>query len=87
MSVPDMDSLQCDTDIRGNHVYKNLWTYFVGEVFLVQHKDHNHEDCFALAILKSREIVGNVSHEISQITWLFIEHDGTIFCEVTGPRK
>ena len=45
-----MDSLHVDADIRGHHVYKNVWTPFVSEV-LVQQEDHYPEDCFAVAIL------------------------------------
>ena len=52
-----MDSLHVDSDICGHHVYKNVWTPFVGEVLLVEREDHNPEDCFAVAILKSGEIV------------------------------
>ena len=36
-----MDSLHVDSDIRGHHVYKNVWTPFVGEVLLVEREDHN----------------------------------------------
>jgi len=82
-----MDSLQVDSDIRGHHVYKNVWTPYLGEFLLVEQEDHNPEDCFAVAILKSGGIVGHVPREMSRIVWHFIEHDGTVSCEVTGPRK
>ena len=36
-----MDSLHVDSDIRGHHVYKNVWTPFVGEVLLMEREDHN----------------------------------------------
>ena len=82
-----MDSLYVDSDIRGHHVYKNIWTPFVGEVLLVEQEDHNPQDCFAVTILKSAEIVGHVPREIPRIVWYFIEHDGTASCEVIEPRK
>ena len=82
-----MDSLHVDPDIHGHHVNKNVQAPFVGEVLLVEQEDHNPENCFAVAILKSGEIVGHVPREISRIIWYFIEHDGTVSCEVTGPRK
>ena len=81
-----MDTLHVDDDIRGHHIYKISWTPFVGEILLVQ-EDHNPEGSFALAILKSGEIVGHAPCEISRIVWYFIEYDGTVSCEVTGPRK
>ena len=60
-----MDTLHVDADIRGHHIYKTSWTPFVGELLLVQQEDHNPEDSFAVAILKSGEIVGRVPCEIS----------------------
>ena len=83
----DMDTWHVDDDVRGHHIYKTVWTPFVGEILLVQQEDHNPEDSFTVAILKSGEIVGHVPREISRIVWYFIEHDGTVSCEVTGPRK
>ena len=53
--VIDMDSLHVDSDIHGHHVYKNIWTSFVGEVLLVEQEDHNTEDYFTVALLKSGE--------------------------------
>ena len=42
MHFPPMNSLHMDADIRGHtHVYKNVWTPFVGEVLLMQQEDHN----------------------------------------------
>jgi len=81
----DMDTWHVDADVRGHHIYKTVWTPFVGEILLVQQEDHNTEDSFAEAILKSGKIVGHGPREISQIVWYFIEHDGTVSCEVTGP--
>jgi len=63
----DMDSLQVDSDMLGHHVYKNVWTPYVGKVLLVEHEDDNPEDCFAVAILKSGGIVGHVPHEMPRI--------------------
>ena len=76
-----------DCVIRGHHVYKNIWTPFIGEVLHVEQEAHNDEDCFAVAIIKTGKIVGHVPREISCLVWYFIEHDGTVSSEVTGHRR
>ena len=50
----------------------------------MEQEDHNHD---TVAILKSGEIVSHVPHEIAQIIWYFIEHNGTVSCKIIGPRK
>ena len=49
----------------------------------MRQEDYNHD---AVAMLKSGEIVGYAPHEISQIIFL-VEHNGTVSCEITRPRK
>ena len=77
-----MDSLHWDSVIRGHHVYKEIWTPFVGEVLRVEQETHNAQDRFAVAIVKDDIIVSYVPHEVSCLVWHFIEHDGTVNCEV-----
>ena len=48
---------------------------------------HNAQDRFAVAIVKDDIIVGHVPREVLHLVWHFIEHDGTVNCEVTGRRK
>jgi len=81
-----MDSYHMESVVHGHHSYKNVWTPFVGEVLHVEQEAHNPEDRFAVAVLKTG-IVGHVPREISRIVWYFIEHNGTVSCEVTGHRK
>ena len=47
-----MDSLHWDSVIRGHHVYKEIWTPFVGEVLRVEQETHNAQDRFAVAIVQ-----------------------------------
>ena len=50
--------------VRGHHIYKNVWTPFVGEVLHVEQEAHNPEDCFAVAVLmflvRYRELFGTL---------------------------
>lgn len=73
--------------VRGHHVYKTVWTPYVGEVLEVQEELDNHHDSYALCILKAGIIVGHVPREVSRIFTFFIRHGGTITSEVTGHRR
>ena len=60
-----MDSHHWDSVILGHHVYKDIWTPFVGEILNVQQEVHNVEDHFAVAVVKNKTIVGHVPCEVS----------------------
>ena len=77
-SFAAMDSLHWDSVIHGHHVYKEIWTAFVGEVLRVEQETHNAQDCFTVTIVKDNTIVGHVPCEVSHLVWHFIEHDGII---------
>ena len=86
-----MESLRWNNVVRGHHVYKDIWTPFVGEILHVEQEDNNPEDCFAVCIVKGStggdNIVGHMPREVSQLVWYFIEHNGSVVCEITGHRK
>ena len=82
-----MDSHHWESVIHGHHVYKDIWTPFVGEILNVQQEVHNAEDRFVVTVVKNKMIIGHAPHEVSCLFWYFIEHDGTITCKVTGHRK
>ena len=44
-------------------------------------------DHYAVAVMRSGEVVGHVPHSISTLCSLFIEQGGNITCEVTGNRQ
>ena len=49
-----MDSHHWESVIRGHHVYKDIWTPFVGEILNVQQEVHNAEDRFAVAVVSTQ---------------------------------
>ena len=51
-SFAAMDSLHWDSVIRGHHVYKDIWTPFIGEVLRVEQETHNVQDQFAVAVVR-----------------------------------
>ena len=49
-----MDSHHWESVIHGHHVYKDIWTPFVGEILNVQQEVHNAEDRFAVAVVSTQ---------------------------------
>jgi hypothetical protein len=73
--------------VRGHHIYKEVWTPFIGEELCLQQERYNTHDRFAVTLMKGSNIVGRVPREISRAYWKFLEKGGNIKCEVTGKRK
>jgi len=62
-----MDSLHLDSVIRGNHIYKDIWNPFTGEILCVEQEAHNTADCFTVAVVKDETVVGHVPCEVSRL--------------------
>ena len=56
-----LQSLSIDSVIRGHHIYKDIWTPFIGEQLDLQRELNNAYDRYAVTIIKKDEIVGRVS--------------------------
>ena len=82
-----MDSHHWESVFCGHHVFKDIWSPFVGEILNVQQEVHNAKYRFAVVVVKNETIIGHVPREVLLLFWYFIEHDGTITCEVIGLRK
>ena len=77
-------SFTFESVIRGHHVYKSVWTPFIGETLSLTIEDGNAEDPYAVAVMKGTTIVGHTPREISRVFSFFIQHDGTISAKVSG---
>ena len=78
---------EIESCIRGYHIYKNLWTSFVGESLECNRETDNTEDPYAVCVIKGRDtIVGHVPRKISAACSLFLRANGTITCIVTAGR-
>ena len=82
-----LHDLTIDSVIRGYHVYKDIWVPVLGDVLFCEQELENEEDRFAVAVVTDSNIVGHVPRKISRICWYFIQHRGSILCEVTGNRQ
>ena len=82
-----MSWYQMESCIRGFHIYKEVWTPFIGEKLGCACERSNREDPFAVAIKRGPETVGHVPRTISCVCTLFLRQRGSISCEVTGSRR
>ena len=74
--------------VRGYHIYKEIWESSVGEQLICEIEETNRHDSHAVAVVKSRTVVGHVPRKISLICTLFLRRTGSsICCEVTGERR
>ena len=73
--------------VKGYHVYKAVWTPFIGEELPVQPEDHNDHDEHAVAATRDGRTVGHAPRTISRVSWFFLRHGGHIICRVTGQRR
>ena len=76
-----------ESAIRGNHVYKAIWTPEIGEILKCKQERGNSKDLYAFSVIKDDTIVGHISCEKSFVVQYFLEHNGAVTCEVTDRRK
>ena len=73
--------------IRGHHVYKEIWTPFIGEKLHLEQEFGNRYDHCAVIIKKEVTTVGRVPRNMSMYFWNFLGDGGAITCFVTGKRR
>ena len=83
--------------IQGHHVYKNVWSPYMGEILIAQpdNRDEAQEnDKYAVGIYKknddgSKELVGHAPVEFSSLLYHFLQAsaENCINVEVIGKRK
>ena len=78
---------QAESVIRGHHIYKTVWTPFIGEPLSLRIQDGNEQDSFAVTVIKNDNVVGHAPRQFSRVFYFFLSHDGTIDAEITENRK
>ena len=53
--------------IRGHHIYKSIWTPFIGGKLAVADEEGNEQDCHTVAVMKDCHIV-RTSHSTAADT-------------------
>ena len=73
--------------IRGYHAYKDIWQPRVGEVLLLEREPDNCDDKMAVAVIRSRTVVGHVPRHLSTLFSQFLRrtcNKGVV--QVTGTK-
>ena len=86
-SQEDLEEHTHQSVIRGHHIYKDIWSPYIGEHLTLQREDSNTHDRHAVCLMKDNCAVGHVPRELSRVVWYFLCHGGRVTCEVTGRRK
>lgn len=73
--------------IRGYHIYNEIWTAIVGEELICQREPTNPSDRYAVAVMRSGQIIGHLPRKVSRACSIFIRRGGSITCVVTGGRR
>ena len=60
-------SVEISSYVRGVHAYKDIWEPREGEVLLLKCEPDNVEDRFAVAVIKSEQIVGHVPKTLAPV--------------------
>ena len=81
MASEGSDSYEKTSVIRGHHIYKSVWTPFIGEELVVEAEDGNEHDKNAVAVMKDGCVVRHVPC-ISRVSWFFLKCGGRILCRV-----
>ena len=88
--ISAVESFTIDSIIRGYHVYKDVWSSFIGEMLYCRRDVRNHHDPFAaVAVYKGTTVVGHVPIlKISAASYVFLGKAGaTVTGTVTGSRS
>ena len=87
MAVSSTSYLTVDSVIHGHHVYKAVWTPYVGEELSLEQERGNSHDFYATTVKRDGLVIGRVPRELSKLFWTFLSKGGQITSEVTGKRK
>ena len=80
-------SVEISSYVRGVHAYKDIWEPREGEVLLLKREPDNIEDRFAVAVIKSEQIVGHVPKTLAPVISQFLKRDcNKGMVRITGKR-
>ena len=76
----NLHSTSFNSDIRGYHVFKDVWKTALGEILHAEQELDNAVDKFAAKVVKKNETDGHLLCEYSQILWYLIIASGGRNC-------
>ena len=85
MAFNEEDVYVVQSKIRGYHIYKDIWEASIGERLSCKKEEYNIHDPYCVGVIDRGNVtVGHVPRAISAVYSLFLDHRGTITCEVIG---
>ena len=87
-----MEVYKVDSIARRHHVFKEIWTPFIGKDLECKRDVSNTRDAYAVEIMQQEEtgstaIVGHVPQKISAACSLFLQGEGSIGCIIMVNRQ
>ena len=64
----DMEILKKNSVITGHHIYKTMWTPFIGEMLPAEREEGNLYDRCAISLTRDGKIVGHMPRSISKVS-------------------
>ena len=65
-----MESYEFELLVRGYHVYKDTWEAEEDEILACIEDQRNRHDPYAVAVMKSKTVVGHLPRKISTVCFL-----------------
>ena len=72
LDTSNSTSYSKESVIGGHHIYKAVWTPFIGESLAVNHKIDNAYDSHAVTVHLDDCVVGHLPQTISTVLWLVL---------------
>lgn len=83
----EMAELERDCCIRGYHIYESVWHAAVGESLSCVREPTNEHDLYAVAVMKSGQVIGHLPRKVNRVCSIFLRRGGSISCIVLGGRR
>ena len=77
-SKKSMDVFEVESCVWGHHIYKHVWTPFVGEELTGTHEIENTKDPFAVTVVHHSTVCGHVPRKISATCALFLARNYSV---------
>ena len=75
-------SFELDSCIRGHHIYKDVWTPVVDKVLNCRREEGNISNPYAVAAIKSGNIIGHMPRRIPAACNLFIQKGVLLYAKL-----
>jgi len=86
-SQDDLEEHTHQSVIRGHHIYKDIWSPYIGEHLTLHREDSKTHDRHAVYLMKDNCAVGHVPRELSRVFWYFFVMGGSLLYHPLRHRR